>query len=94
MSEEKIDAIKVAHLSRLTLTDDEAKVLTNKCSNILESFNVVQSVQVEDYQGEIHIRGREDLRRDEMKPSLGQEKALATAPQSFNGHFRVPAVIT
>jgi len=61
--------------------------------NILESFRAMPSVIVTKTPELQRAKSRDDLRKDIIENSLGQEMALKNAPQAFNGHFRIPPVL-
>lgn len=94
MSEDldKSTSAKVAHLSRIKL-GGEGDALAEKLNTIVHAFEAVGKVKITHDREMSPPVGRKDLREDLARESLGQEQALKTAPQEFNGHFRVPAII-
>lgn len=89
----QIETKKIAGLSRISLDDNEASLVASKFSTILSAFETVQAVEVGDVHELQQARTRSDLREDRKHDSLGQDRALENAPQNFNGHFRVPAIL-
>ncbi len=84
----------VARLARLALPEDEIDRLTGEMDAILDYVEKLNELDTEGIVPTAHVVPVENaLREDEVKPSLGAEKALANAPQSANGCFRVPRVI-
>ncbi|AJF05605.1 Asp-tRNA(Asn)/Glu-tRNA(Gln) amidotransferase subunit GatC [Geoalkalibacter subterraneus] len=84
----------VARLARLALPEDEIDRLTGEMDAILGYVEKLNELDTEGIVPTAHVVPVENaLREDEVKPSLGAEKALANAPQSANGCFRVPRVI-
>jgi len=91
MTEKEIEDI--AHLSRMSLTEEDCHQFLGKISHILDSFAVIQSIKVDDEVELVSPKCRDDLRKDVYCGGSGQEIALANAPQNHEGHFRVPAVL-
>ena len=91
MTENEIE--NIAHLSRMSLTEEDCHQFVGKISHILDSFAVIQSIQVADEVELVSPKCRDDLREDLHQGGSGQEVALKNAPQKHEGHFRVPAVL-
>jgi aspartyl-tRNA(Asn)/glutamyl-tRNA(Gln) amidotransferase subunit C len=84
----------VTRLARLALPEDEIDRLTGEMDAILGYVGKLNELDTEGIVPTAHAVPVENaLREDEVKPSIGVEKALANAPQSANGCFRVPRVI-
>mgnify|MGYP000437702937 CR=1 FL=1 len=84
----------VARLARLALPEDEIDRLTGEMDAILGYVEKLNELDTEGIVPTAHAVPVENaLRDDEVKPSIGIEKALANAPQSAHGCFRVPRVI-
>jgi aspartyl-tRNA(Asn)/glutamyl-tRNA(Gln) amidotransferase subunit C len=86
----------VAELANLSLTGDEVAKLRRDLDGILEYMDQLNAVDVEgiDPMAQVLYPGNADpLREDVPQPSLGNEAALANAPQSGGGYFKVPKVI-
>lgn len=92
------DIEKIAQLAHLEITADERKMFAPQISEIVtyvEQLNAIDTSAVEPALGGLTPEGEqtESSRRDEVQPSLGQEAALAEAPDPASGHFRVPKVL-
>jgi aspartyl-tRNA(Asn)/glutamyl-tRNA(Gln) amidotransferase subunit C len=92
------DIEKVAQLAHLEITEAERRAFTPQMANIVayvEQLNDVDTSNVEPAMGGLTPEGErtEAAREDVMRPSLGQEVALAEAPDPASGHFRVPKVL-
>jgi aspartyl-tRNA(Asn)/glutamyl-tRNA(Gln) amidotransferase subunit C len=86
----------VAELANLSLTGDEVAKLRRDLDGILEYMDQLNALDVEgiDPMAQVLYPGNADpLREDVPQPSLGNEAALANAPQSGAGYFKVPKVI-
>ncbi|KEO81791.1 Asp-tRNA(Asn)/Glu-tRNA(Gln) amidotransferase subunit GatC [Tumebacillus flagellatus] len=84
----------IAHLSRLALSDEQKAKMTETLGKILNFANELQELDVENVAPTTHsLPLKNVLRDDEPRTWLTQEEALSHAPQSENGHFKVPAVM-
>ncbi len=79
--------LSAAEVERLRADLDEILVHMDKL-NELDTTGVAPMAQVLYDAGETAT-----LREDEPRPPLGQEAALANAPQPGAGYFKVPKVI-
>ena len=92
------DIEKIAQLAHLDIDDDERKMFAGQISDIVtyvEQLKGVDTSSVEPALGGLTPEGErtDSSRTDELQPSLGQEVALAQAPDPAAGHFRVPKVL-
>ena len=90
------DVRRVAELANLSLTEDEVAKLRRDLDGILECMDQLNAVDVEDIDpmAQVLYPGNTDpLREDVPIPPLGNDAALANAPQSSAGYFKVPKVI-
>lgn len=92
------DIQKIAGLAHIEVTADELKIFGPQISEIVqyvEQLNAVDTSNVEPALGGLTPAGeRTDPARDDaVMPSLGQQTALAEAPDAASGHFRVPKVL-
>ncbi|HLH16422.1 MAG TPA: Asp-tRNA(Asn)/Glu-tRNA(Gln) amidotransferase subunit GatC [Bryobacteraceae bacterium] len=87
----------VAALANLALTDDEIARFQAELSGILDHFdklNEIDTAGVEPMAQVLSAAGpAATLREDIPVPPLGSQAALANAPQSGGGYFKVPKVI-
>jgi aspartyl-tRNA(Asn)/glutamyl-tRNA(Gln) amidotransferase subunit C len=90
-----LDEVKyVSNLARLELQDAEAKAMTGQLDQILsyvDKLNELDTSQVEPTTQVISTTNA--FREDELRSSLGQEKALANGPRQNGESFVVPKVI-
>ena len=94
----KSDIEKVAQLAHLELDDEEVKTFGSQIAeivNYIEQLNELDTKDIEPALGGLTPEGEktDSSRDDELKPSLGQAKALEEAPDPAAGHFRVPKVL-
>jgi aspartyl-tRNA(Asn)/glutamyl-tRNA(Gln) amidotransferase subunit C len=87
----------VAALANLRLTDAEVHRLRRDLDGILEHFETLNQIDVAGVEPMAQVlfegEGGATLRADVPVPPLGNELALANAPQPGAGYFKVPKVI-
>ena len=94
MSEAALDIKYVAHLARLSLSEDEEKKLGAQLSNILSYIEKLKEVDVSRVEPTAHAFPLVNVTRpDEVRPSLAHEDALRNAPAAANGLFLVPKIV-
>jgi aspartyl-tRNA(Asn)/glutamyl-tRNA(Gln) amidotransferase subunit C len=84
----------VAHLARLTISDQEKDKFTSQLNDILlyiDKLNELDTRGVEPMSHAIAVTN--SFRQDEIMDSIGTEKSLANAPDARGEFFRVPKVI-
>ena len=93
----KQDVEKIAALANLALTEEEKETFTTQLSSIVSYVEKLNELDTSDVPPMSHSTLSGDtsyaMREDEPVPSLGQEAALANAPDPGDGHFKVPKVI-
>jgi aspartyl-tRNA(Asn)/glutamyl-tRNA(Gln) amidotransferase subunit C len=88
------EVLHVARLARIGLTDEEVARFQQQLSQILEHFDVLNSLDTSDVPPTTHTLPLENvLRPDEPAESLGQDQVLANAPSAQDGYLRVRAVL-
>jgi aspartyl-tRNA(Asn)/glutamyl-tRNA(Gln) amidotransferase subunit C len=86
------EALHVARLARLALTDDEVERLTGELGAILDAVGIVSELDLAEVEPTSHPLDLVNVwADDEPQPSLPLEDALANAPEVEDGLFRVPA---
>ncbi len=84
----------VARLSRLALAENEIGALTGQMDQLLGYVEKLNELDTEGIVPTAHAVPMENaFRPDEVKPSIGLERALQNAPQSDESCFIVPKVI-
>jgi len=93
----KITAAEVEHvarLSRLALEPQEIEALTGQMDQLLGYVEKLNELDTEGIIPTAHAVPMENaFRTDEVKDSIGLDKALQNAPQTDDGCFVVPKVI-
>jgi len=87
----------VAELANLKLTDEELGRMASELDKILthmDKLNELDTSAVEPMAQVLYEAGETATLRDDVERTpLGEEAALANAPLSGAGHFKVPRVI-
>jgi aspartyl-tRNA(Asn)/glutamyl-tRNA(Gln) amidotransferase subunit C len=90
----EIDIDHVARLARLALSDDERERLREQLGLILDHAARVQEVAAKDVPPTAHpVPQTNVFRNDEPGECLTAEEALAGAPETEDGRFKVPRIV-
>lgn len=88
------EVVYTADLARLDLNENSIDRFADQIGNILEYVDTINSVDTEGIVPTSHaISLSNAFREDEVKESMGVDKALANAPEKEGGNFVVPKVI-
>ena len=83
----------VAELAKLALSEDEVAQYAEQLSSILAYADALRAVDTSSVPPTPYVLPVDNvMRADEPRPSLPVEEALANAPDSERGFFRVRAV--
>jgi aspartyl-tRNA(Asn)/glutamyl-tRNA(Gln) amidotransferase subunit C len=90
-----IDEVRhIARLARLLLSPEEEERYADQLSAILDYAARLSSIDTSAISPTATVLPfPSPLRPDQVRPSLGQSRALANAPASEDGLFRVPPVL-
>ncbi len=90
----KGDVLYIANLARINLTEEEVARFTKDLVDILGYIEKLKELDVSAVQPTSHVLPIKNVfRKDTVKPSLGQEKAIQIAIEKHEGFFKVPKVI-
>ncbi len=95
MPQQSIDVRHIARLARLELTDEEIAEFQPQLEAILGYVETLSNADVSAVKASAH--GHEvfgPMRDDVPQESLTLEDVLRNAPDSFQGQFRMPKVVT
>ena len=91
------DVRRVAELANLALTDDEVVHMAHDMSGILTHIDKLNELDTKDVEPMTQVLFDADdtatLREDVERPSLSNADAVANAPVSGSGYYKVPLVI-
>jgi aspartyl-tRNA(Asn)/glutamyl-tRNA(Gln) amidotransferase subunit C len=90
----KINVPHIAKLANIAISDEEAKIFEPQLSAVLDYIKRLDQVNTEQIEPTSQVTGLENvLRRDEVRTSLPQEKAIKPANASHNGQFQVKGIL-
>jgi aspartyl-tRNA(Asn)/glutamyl-tRNA(Gln) amidotransferase subunit C len=84
----------VARLARLDLSEDERVRMQAELTDILDHVTRIQALELDGVEPTTHaLPLRNVMRADEVIPSFPQAVALANAPATEDGRFKVPRIV-
>ena len=92
ISTEKVEAL--AHLARLSFSDEEKETMRKDLEKILVMCEALKQVDTEGVEPLIYMTDtHNEWREDEVMQEISHAQALKNAPKSDSDFFRVPKVI-
>jgi aspartyl-tRNA(Asn)/glutamyl-tRNA(Gln) amidotransferase subunit C len=93
-SVKKMDVRYVANLARLNLTDDEVVEFQSQLDHIVEHFNQLRTLDVDDVEPMAHATPIQNVfREDVVHPGLERDVILNNAPEQSAGLVMVPTIV-
>ena len=81
-------------LARVELSGEAREKLRRQLGDIIEFVRRLQAMDTEGYTPRAYLGGFEpELRGDAAEECLSRDEALRSAPDAYEGFFRVPPVI-
>jgi aspartyl-tRNA(Asn)/glutamyl-tRNA(Gln) amidotransferase subunit C len=88
------DIEKLAHLSRLELTEEELVAMESDMNKMLQFVDKINALNLEGIEPLAYMSDEVNvLRADEVKQDISHEDALKNAPDKDTDYFRVPKVM-
>lgn len=89
------DVLKLARLSRLSLTDDEIEEFSGELSEILQYVEQLQAADITGLQPTSQVTGLHDVARDDEIVDYGYEpsKLLENVPHTKSGQIQAKRMI-
>lgn len=88
------EVLKISHLCRLELEEEEVKRFTEELSKILDYFKKLQTLDTEKVSPTFHaVKLRTLYREDEVEPFEHIDEILANAPRLYERMIVVPKVV-
>jgi aspartyl-tRNA(Asn)/glutamyl-tRNA(Gln) amidotransferase subunit C len=85
---------KLAHLSRLTIAENEMPEVINGLENMIGFVEQLQAIDTSDVQPLMYVgQAMNVFREDEVNDEITQQQALKIAPLHTDEFFEVPTVI-
>lgn len=83
-----------AKLSRLKMSEERLSQVAPELASILEAFSTLAEVPVNGLDPMVGPHpGEGPLRKDEPRRSLPPDSLLANAPETEDGHYKVPRAV-
>ncbi|KJS00099.1 MAG: glutamyl-tRNA amidotransferase [Desulfobulbaceae bacterium BRH_c16a] len=90
----KKEVLHVAHLARLSLTDEELEKMTGQLDNILSYVDKLSELDTGNILPTSHVFSVSNaFREDVVRESLPRNEALMNSPQHNEEMFQVPRII-
>lgn len=86
---ERDEVVKLAKLSKLTLSDKEIDALTVDMQSIVSFADMISKAKYDEPNG-IYAENLAPLREDDVIPSYDREDILKNAPTAEDGYFKLP----
>lgn len=94
MAISKNDVLKVAHLARINLSEDELGLFSKQLESVLDFIDKLKKLDVSSVSPTSHVLDVKNIvRPDTPKKSLEKDNVLKNSPKSLKDHFQVPRVV-
>lgn len=94
MTNEKIDVQHLAHLARLSLTEEEERLIGAQLADILRYMEKLKELDVASIEPTAHAVPLTNVARpDVVEHTFAHEDALRNAPAQTDGLFIVPKIV-
>ena len=93
----KGDVLHVAKLAKLSLTGREIEKFTSQLSKIIDYVSELSEVDTKNIEPTNQTTGLTDVFREDLvtsDESLSQDQALLGSDKTYNGYFKVGAILT
>lgn len=85
---------KIAHLSRLELSEEKEQVMLQDLNKILNWVDQLRELDTENVEPLIHMSEEVNVMREDLaQNTVSHEAALRNAPKKDSDYFRVPKVL-
>jgi len=89
-----IDVSHVAKLANLPLSDTELKKFERQLNETLTYIENLKEIDTRNVEPAANVTGLENIvREDTAAPSISQEEALKNGKSTYNGFFKVKAIL-
>jgi aspartyl-tRNA(Asn)/glutamyl-tRNA(Gln) amidotransferase subunit C len=92
----KDEVLHVAKLAKLNLSDPEVKKFLPQLSKVVDYIGQLNEVDIKDVEPTAQVTGLENVyREDEINSTnvLSQDAALSGTEKTYNGYFKVGAIL-
>ena len=88
-----MDIRKYEKMVKLDLPDCEREQITHMTEKLLNSFSVLDSIDISGVRPYVPDRQSECLREDISTKTITREKLLSNAPEQYDGYFQIPRTV-
>jgi aspartyl-tRNA(Asn)/glutamyl-tRNA(Gln) amidotransferase subunit C len=90
----KISIEHIAHLARLSLSDNEKEVFAGQLESVLSYMDKLNELDTSGVEPTSHVLDISNItREDALRPCLDRKDALSNAPEKTEKFYRVPKII-
>lgn len=90
----KIDVSHIAKLANLPLSPNEKTKFESQLTETLDYVKQLEEIDTKNAEPTSQVTGLENVTREDVViPSMPQEDALKNAKSTYNGFFKVPAIM-
>ena len=88
------EVVKIASLSRLSLSKEELANHTEDMNNILDYMDLLNEIDTENVDELVNVHDmKSSLREDIFEDSLSKESVIDNSPKSSKDYIQVPLVV-
>lgn len=88
------DIHKIAHLGRISITDEEAEKQLKELTMIMEMMDLLKEIDTTGIEPLNHVLDLSNvLRTDDVEASMLVDEVLKNAPDEHDNMFRVPKIV-
>ena len=86
---------KIASLAKIEIPDSDIELYSKQLSQILEYMSALNEVDTsnDDDSSNDFLNNSDNIREDNIEPSLNREDVMKLAPDSDGVYFKVPKII-
>lgn len=93
MSVDRATVRRIARLSRIAITDDEARRLEQELSGILDWVAQLNEIDTSAVEPMTHVAMKIKMRKDEVTDGFCADDILMNAPKVDDHYFVVPKIV-
>jgi aspartyl-tRNA(Asn)/glutamyl-tRNA(Gln) amidotransferase subunit C len=93
----KVDVLHVAKLAKLDISEKEINKYTEQLAPVINYFSELSEIDTNDVEPTSQTTGLENVFRQDVikgENSLNQDEAVAGSEKTYNGYFKVKAILS
>ena len=98
-NDNQVNIENLAELAKINLSSEELEKYKDQIKNIISHFSSLKEIDTNSYNSnyweidEAKVMGLDDLRKDEVKDSLGTNQVFQNAPDKENGFIKIKKIL-